>query len=197
MTHGALRDQPLTGRLIQRDHRARRESAEARACVGEDGRAAKRAREPSTAALLDGSVGASHLQRIPKLKKRAVFIEPAEQGTRVIPQVVGWNVPDLSLTGTGEYTGSPGRERIHQNYKVGVVRRHRKAVLSFATAIGIGVSPPMSSARGLCPGELLAQAGGHDRFVAGLEVDRIDGNLVEVAALMSALLHVDVGIALG
>src|SRR5262249_6555317 len=118
MTHGALRDQPLTGRLIQRDHRARREGAEARAGLGEDGHAAKRARELSTAALLDGSVGAAHLQRIPKLKKRAVFIEPAEQSTRVIPQVVGWNVPDLALTGTGEYAGSPGRERIHQDQKV-------------------------------------------------------------------------------
>src|SRR5262249_56167598 len=153
MTHGSFRDQPLTGRLIQLDHRARREGAEARACLGEDARATKRARELSAAALLDGSVGASHLQRIPKLKERAVFIEPAEQSTRVIPQVVGWNVPDLALTGTGEYAGSPGRERIHQDQKGGVVRRHRKAVLSFAPPIDIGVhlcvSPPISSPRAL------------------------------------------------
>src|SRR5262249_50033033 len=121
MTHGSFRDQPLTGRLIQLDHRARREGAEARACLGEDARATKRARELSAAALLDGSVGASHLQRIPKLKERAVFIEPAEQSTRVIPQVVGWNVPDMALTGTGEDAGSPGRERIDQGQEGGVV----------------------------------------------------------------------------
>ncbi len=34
-------------------------------------------------------------------------------------------------------------------------------------------------------------------LVARLQVDRIDGDLVEVAALVGALLHVDVRLALG
>src|SRR5438093_12798573 len=56
---------------------------------------------------------------------------------------------------------------------------------------------PIRSAGGLPPGELLTEPRRDDRFLAGLEVDRVDGDLVEVATLMRPLLHVDVWIALG
>jgi hypothetical protein len=46
-------------------------------------------------------------------------------------------------------------------------------------------------------GQLLPQAPGDDVLIAGLEVDGVDGNLIEVATLMGPLLHIDVGLTLG
>src|SRR5262249_49388862 len=51
--------------------------------------------------------------------------------------------------------------------------------------------------RELASRELLAQTLHQDRLVARLQVDRNDGDLVEVPALMPALLDVDVRLARG
>src|SRR6266581_1869614 len=46
-------------------------------------------------------------------------------------------------------------------------------------------------------GQLLTQACSNDFLVARLKINGVDGNFVEVAALMGSLLHVDVGLTLG
>ena len=51
--------------------------------------------------------------------------------------------------------------------------------------------------RHLPPGQFLAQARGDDFLVTRLEVDRVNGNFVEVAPLVWSLLDVDVGLTLG
>src|SRR5262249_49056090 len=60
-----------------------------------------------------------------------------------------------------------------------------------------GARGPWTDAdRDLLPRQLLPQPRGDDRLVARLQIDRIDRDLVEVAALVRALLHVDVRLAL-
>src|SRR5512144_14622 len=46
------------------------------------------------------------------------------------------------------------------------------------------------------PGQLLPQPRRHDQLVPRLKVDRVHRDLVEVAALVRALLHIDVRVAL-
>src|SRR3970040_365689 len=57
--------------------------------------------------------------------------------------------------------------------------------------------PAAQQSRPSAPGELLPQPYGEDLGVARLQVDGVDGDLVGVAALVGALLDVDVGVALG
>ena len=62
------------------------------------------------------------------------------------------------------------------------------------------MSPGTKTGRHLCKrsllGQLLTQAYGNDLLIARLEVDGVDGNFVEVTALMGSLLYVDVGLTL-